>query len=158
MIGLATNVLTIAVCATVLFMLTHRSIQPAPSGSSEAILAPDLAPDIEYASSDQTLVLAMRSDCPYCQRSIPFYRRAVEAARKSGKTRVIAVFPMRDASWSAYLANQGLAVTKSVQRDLRSIHVTATPTLFLIDRAGKVRRHWIGVLPDHQQSLLLSML
>ena len=162
MIGLTANVLTIIVSVIIVLALALPRIEQirarAPLALSKSVSAPNLGSDISYAASEQTLALVIRSDCPYCQASIEFYKKVAVATRNSKKTQIVAVFPKRDVQWSSYLQEQGVPVAKTVQLDLRPTQIRATPTLLLVDRSGVVRGNWVGVLADAEQRRLLSLL
>jgi len=97
-----------------------------------------------------TLVLALQKGCRYCDESAPFYRRLWQQ-RSGSEPRMIAVVPGDTTDVARYLDDLGVVVDSIVNASLSDIHVTSTPTVFLVDRSGRVSDVWIGKLDANQR-------
>ena len=102
-----------------------------------------------------TLVLALQRGCIYCDESAPFYRRLWQQ-RSSSEPRIIAVVPGDKAEVSKYLGELGVAVDGIVNASLADIHVSATPTLVLVDRSGRVSNVWVGKLDTNRENEVIQ--
>lgn len=104
---------------------------------------------VDY-SRGPTLLLVLSSTCRYCHESLPFYRELV-AERKG--IQVIAGSAESPEAFSRYLSTANLPVDKAVQMERSEwSSVSATPTLIVIDRNGRVSAAWVGLLSDEQQA------
>ena len=102
-----------------------------------------------------TLVLALQKGCRFCDESAPFYRRLWQQ-RSSSEPRIIAVVPGNKAEVSKYLGELGVAVDGIVNASLADIHVSATPTLVLVDRSGRVSNVWVGKLDTNRENEVIE--
>lgn len=108
-------------------------------------------------SSDRTLLLALSTRCRYCSESAPFYRRLVETLNERTDTKLIAVLPEEVSEGEEYLKNLGISIKDVRQTPLALIHVSATPTLLLVDKSGAVTHSWLGQLTAEQEEEVLSV-
>ncbi len=102
-----------------------------------------------------TLVLALQRGCRYCNESAPFYRRLWQQ-RSGSEPRMIAVVPGDKAEVDKYLNELGVAVDGIVNASLADIQVAATPTLVLVDRAGRVSNVWVGKLDSNKENEVIQ--
>ena len=102
-----------------------------------------------------TLVLALQKGCRFCDESAPFYRRLWQQ-RSSSEPRMIAVVPGDKAEVSKYLDELGVVVDGIVNASLADIHVSATPTLVLVDRSGTVSNVWVGKLDSNRENEVIK--
>jgi len=102
-----------------------------------------------------TLVLALQRGCRYCNESAPFYRRLWQQ-RSGSEPRMIAVVPGDKAEVDKYLNELGVAVDGIVNASLADIHVSATPTLVLVDRSGRVSNVWVGKLDSNRENEVIQ--
>ena len=103
-------------------------------------------PDISYARRPLTLILFERSGCQYCTHSMPFYESLSSTLDRSRVQFVAASVEMKDVS-EQYLHSHSVIPDFVVQLpSTRSYPIHGTPTLVLVDNAGKVRDSWVGVL------------
>jgi hypothetical protein len=102
-----------------------------------------------------TLVLALQKGCRFCEESAPFYRRLWQQ-RIGSEPRIIAVVPGDKAEIGKYLAELGVVVDGTVNASLSEIHVAATPTLFLVDRSGRVSNVWVGKLDGNRENEVIQ--
>ena len=142
------TLLTIATCLFVCVLLVLRitgaeigtAVSPAsvPVGSVLKLPAEITAP-----ATDLTVVVGLSSNCRFCTESMPAFRVLDEFVRSRGrgKVRVIALSAESPEVIDAYLQQQGLAAFQptNVKSDSEIARAVArTPTLVLLDRAGRV--------------------
>src|ERR1700752_2224170 len=102
-----------------------------------------------------TLVLALQKGCRYCDESAPFYRRLWQQ-RSGSEPRILAVVPGDKAEVGKYLEDLGVVVDGIVNASLSDIHVSATPTLVLVDRSGRVSNVWVGKLDSNRENEVIQ--
>lgn len=104
-------------------------------------------PGYDWSSRQRTLVLALQTDCAYCEASIPFYKRlAVVANERRATHGMISVFPNSRTEVDDFLERIGLQVPAVATTTLSALGVSGTPTLILVDSTGTVLKTWIGQL------------
>ena len=114
---------------------------------------------IKWDQADKTLVLALSTQCHFCQESVPFYRELTSLeAVKSKRIAIVAVFPQQLAEAQAFVESSKMRAAAVLSMPLQAIGTSATPTIFLVDRSGTIRKLWIGELSHTQQQDLLSEL
>ncbi len=114
-------------------------------------------PGINWASRKKNVVLVLSSTCHFCQEGGAFYRRLVEEAHRS-QAAVQAVMPQGEKEATTFLTNMGVSVDKLVSASPASLGVRGTPTVLLVDGAGKVTGAWPGKLPPERETELLARL
>jgi hypothetical protein len=102
-------------------------------------------PGYNWSQHSETVVLVIRKGCPYCENSLPFYRELLNA-EKIGKTRanLISVLPDDKTTATQMLHDAQLDVPVAAPFPLQQLHVSATPTVILVDRNGRVQKTWVG--------------
>jgi thiol-disulfide isomerase/thioredoxin len=97
----------------------------------------------DYGESSRTLIVAINSQCGYCNESIPFYKRVMAAAR--GKNvRMVAVSEEGELAVKGYLDRSQLTVDVKAVTSLAAYGVATTPTVILVDDKGVVLDFWVG--------------
>jgi hypothetical protein len=109
-------------------------------------------------SHDLNLVVAIRQGCHFCAESAPFYQRLAGLAKDSQKVHLLAVLPQDVAQGRDYLKKLGVPLAEIQQADLPAMKVRYTPTLILVDRAGAVRKVWVGKLSARREVEVLQEL
>lgn len=69
---------------------------------------------------------------------------------------MIAVVPGDKAEVAKYLDELGVVVDAIVNVSLSDVHVSATPTVFLVDRAGRVSNVWVGKLDGNRENEVIQ--
>ena len=147
-----TNVAILVVCC--LFAWSYATHKTIGFGNSEAdtsahLINQTLRPigGYSWSSNRNTLVLALRVGCSYCKASMPFYKH-LEQLQQGGslQAHLLTVMPDSQKSGSEEITGEGLTVDGLYDQPLRSLGVTATPTLLLVDTRGIVKKAWIGQL------------
>lgn len=111
-------------------------------------------PGIRWAD-DTTLVMVLQKGCRYCEESSAFYRK-LRDQRVGTRPRMLAVVPGDRAEVADYLSKQGVIVDEIVNVPLSDINVPFTPTLLLVDHAGKVRATWVGKLDASRETEVIQ--
>jgi|HubBroStandDraft_1064217.scaffolds.fasta_scaffold66944_2 hypothetical protein len=138
-----------------------QTSQRRTDGSADEVGRPGqtLAPlqGYNWNSYQKTLVIAIRTGCPYCDASLPFYRELGEQERSNMlHAHVLAVMP-NDASSGGRLLRKGDVEIQGIfgQR-LEALKVSGTPTVLLIDSSGRIERAWIGQLTPMGEKDVIS--
>jgi hypothetical protein len=157
----ATHVFLIAVCCLAGGLLIEQRFF---SGSQDGpATAPDLVgrevklPGAEWESAPVSVLLQISSTCHFCNESMPFYRQLV-AARQAAGGKVPVIVASADAVgvMQRHLEEQQLTVDKVLHSRLEGFG-TVTPTVYIVDSKGMVRRVFIGELDPSGQKELLSI-
>jgi hypothetical protein len=92
--------------------------------------------------------------------SVPFYNSLVEARQQNaGQVNIVAAFINKDAGLvKSYVEEKQLSVQAIAGVDLDQLGVHLTPTLILVDSAGKVLDSWRGELqPDSEREVFAAI-
>ena len=111
-------------------------------------------PEVDWSTSKQTLILAVKPSCVYCNLSAPFYQKLSKEKDGLG-LRLIAVLPDTTFDGQKYVDELGVSVNEIKNVAFKSIGITMTPSLILVDEAGVVQGIWRGKLtPDRESEVL----
>jgi peroxiredoxin len=115
----------------------------------------DVYDGINYANRKVTLVLFLKSTCPYCTQSMAFYRR-VEAIVNSRAevARMVAVSTEPRNVLREYLTTNGL--TTACDSVSSQEHPQNTPTILQVDRHGVIQNVWIGLQREAGENEILK--
>lgn len=113
---------------------------------------------VDFSKSDQTLLLFLNTQCGYCQKSEPFYRRLSHEVTDHQELRLIAVFPQSPEKSKKYLDDAGIALDDVRQPVSSDVVVKGTPTLLLVNREGIATKEWVGFLSPAEESDVLLLL
>ncbi len=162
-LDLLINSLTLLVAALTVAFIVHSYRAQTPrqpkvvAGITRGMVAPGLQ-GVNYSNENQTLVLLLRSSCPYCRAEVPFYKQVVEVARRSGRTQIVAVFAAHDMGASRFLADNDIAARFTVAPDSQIFKAYATPTLLLVNHQGRVSDFWVGAVQGPTAESILRKL
>ena len=81
-------------------------VNPLAEGSRLSFL------NIDWKSSERTLILAISTTCHFCSESAPFYKKLIA---EKGNMRLIAVLPQSILQGQAYLHQLGLSIDEIKQ-------------------------------------------
>lgn len=157
-LDVTTNVVVVVFAVVAISVLVKNYFAP-PGKISVDFKKGSVFPQIsgvDYKQTPRTLILALNVDCRYCSRSVPFYNSLAEAHQKNaGQFNLIAAFINKDAGLvKSYAEEKQLAVRAIPGVDLDQLGVHMTPTLILVDNAGKVLDSWRGALqPDGEREV-----
>ncbi len=101
-----------------------------------------------WTTADRTLLFFFRPSCPYCARSMPFYRDLGERIASSGgrDSQLIAVATTDVDEARAYLSSKGVQVAKVLPAGRAYDRIDGVPTLIVVDADKKILKVWTGML------------
>ena len=114
-------------------------------------------PVAEYLpGADRALLVVLSTKCRFCTESASFYARLTEKRFDN----IVFVFAESSSAGEEYLKGLDLwrPATRIARLNLTEIGVTATPTLILLDRGGKVLDSWIGKLDETRERDVIASL
>lgn len=155
----AADVLFVAVCGGLLYVLVVgiRAGNTGPTNTSPYNVGERMSAvsGLDYGAADATLLMVAQSACRFCTDSMPFYRHLVEQrSQRRAPVRIVALmYESRDGA--RYLAANGVAVDAIYAVSPEDIRNLPTPTLILVDKAGRIAGLWRGTLsPTREQDVL----
>jgi hypothetical protein len=158
-LDVTTSVVVVLFAVVAVGVLVKNYFRPHGVKTSVAIKQGSVLPEIagvDYKQTPRTLILALNVDCRYCSRSVPFYNSLAEARQQNaGQVNIVAAFINKDAGLvKSYAEEKQLSVQAIAGVDLDQLGVHLTPTLILVDSAGKVLDSWRGALqPDGEREV-----
>ena len=158
-----TNVVVVMFAVVAIGVLVKNYFAPPGVKTSVAIKKGSVFPAIagvDYKQTPRTLILALNVDCRYCTRSVPFYNSLAEARQQNaGQVNIVAAFINKDPELvKSYADEKQLSVQPIVGVDLDKLGIHTTPTLILVDIAGKVLDSWRGELqPDGEREVFAAI-
>lgn len=162
-LDVATSVVVVLFAVVAIGVLVKNYFAPPHAKTSVAIKKGTVFPAIaglDYKQTQQTLILALNVDCRYCTRSVPFYNSLMRSRQENGsQVNIVAAFINKDASLvKTYTDEKQLSVQAIAGVDLDKLDIHSTPTLILVDSAGKVLDSWIGELqPDGEREVFAAL-
>jgi thioredoxin-related protein len=157
-IEVTTNLLIILVLVLIGGSLVKAHFGHKPPGLSvgEQIAAPA---GYHWQEHDQTLVVAVRAGCIYCEHSYPLYLRLAGLEHDNRlKAHMLVVMPDNKEKGAALLSAHGLSSQNISGTLLNNMKVYGTPTLLLVDANGRLLQSWIGELDASRADALLAQL
>jgi hypothetical protein len=146
----AVNLLLGLTCVVILSKYAHdwwRTEHNPPSTAAVKLRAGTRIGGLSGAAwNARNLVIFVRSGCQFCTDSMPFYRLLSHEARDAG-VRLIAVGPEPREVLESYLHSHAIAPDEVISASSEATHVTATPTIAIVDRTATVLEAWVGKLP-----------
>ena len=139
-------------------LTSQKKSSPAPPDYSLDDVLPPL-PGVSYAENQRTVLLVLRSTCPFCKDSVPFYQTLIdERNRRNAEVRIVAALETEDAGQS-FLGEHDLAVDYLlVGGQISALKISSVPTLIIADDQGRVTGFWRGRLNGDEEEKILSTL
>ncbi len=154
-IGVISNVATIMAATivtsfvAVAFINTHQwsgSSRGGTSSSAVGSLAPPV-PGLDYGRATQTIVLIVRTSCPYCTESLDAFNELCQRAAQTGGTiRSIVIGAEDKAILEEYLATHGVHVDGVYSVPNREALTGRTPRLLIVGSNRLIYGEWLGRL------------
>lgn len=156
-IELAISILIISISVSLsAFAINRFLISPLKTSQPETKREINLS-GYNFAENSKTLILALQSNCHFCNESAPFYKRLVEKA-KGKDIKLVAVLPTSIEESRPHLDKLGLSEIEVKQSSLDDLLITGTPTLILFDNTGAILNSWVGKLPPEIETKVLEEL
>jgi hypothetical protein len=156
--------LTIGTCIFVCAWLAVQTFggrsSAAPPGIAVGSAMKPIA-DVQYDTSELTVLVGLSSTCRYCTESMPAFQRLNDfaIARGDRAVHVVAVGLEPLEVLSGYLSANGLTRFQpvSVSRESDAARVASrTPTVILVDSAGQVLVSWSGRMTTEEMDAALQ--
>jgi len=152
------NVAIVVGAGALLWVLIKRSPSPQRGeGRIEKAMVGARVPlsDIDWSKASRTLVMVLKKDCPFCQASMPFYRRLTDEAVRRGDIQTVLIFPKTESDIQAYVKENDLSSNQVLQEDFRStllpFGITSAPTVMITGKSGIITQMWVGQLSEGYQ-------
>jgi len=158
-----TSVVVVLFAVVAIVVLVKNYLAPQGVKTSIALQKGSVLPEIagvDYKQTPRTLILALNVDCRYCSRSVPFYNWLAEARQENAsRFNIVGAFINKDAALvKSYAEEKQLSIPVIAGVDLDKFGVHMTPTLILVDSAGKVLDSWRGALqPDGEREVFEAL-
>jgi len=157
----ATHVFLIALCCLAGGILIKQQFFSPPDDNPAAM--PELVgrrvnlPGADWHAAPVSVLLQISSTCHFCTESMPFYRQ-LAAARAASAAKVPVIVASADAVavMQKHLEEQQVTVDKVLHSRL-SAFGTGTPTVYIVDYKGVVKRVFAGKLDSSAEKELLSI-
>jgi thioredoxin-related protein len=154
----ATYLSMMTVCLFALYlMIDKRFVTHRPNVPAQPKIGALLPLNVPWKNSQLNVVIAMTSDCRFCQASMPLYHQVSDLrARTRG---AIALYVASTDSVTAIrtvLAGGGVNADDVIHSDFSSLGVRGTPTVFLTDSYGKIVKIYNGKLDDAAEQEFLT--
>jgi hypothetical protein len=157
-----THVFLIGVCCLAGGLLIEQRFFSQPADDSAP--APSLVgreirlPGADWHAAPFSVLLQISTTCDFCNRSMPFYKR-LTATRQAQAAKVPVIVASLDAVdvMRKHLEDQQVTVDKVLHSRV-NFFGTGTPTVYIVDSKGLVKRAFIGELDSSGQQELLSII
>lgn len=157
-----THVFVIGLCCLAGGLLIEQRFFSSPSDESvpgRGLLGREVRlPGADWQAAPFSVLLQLSSTCDFCNESIPFYKQLM-AARQAQAVRVPVIVVSGDAVavMRKHLEDEQLMVDKVLHSRLESLGMV-TPTIYIVDSKGFVKRVFVGELDSSGQKELLSII
>ena len=157
----ATHVFLIALCCLAGgLLIEQRFFSGSDRGAPEpaGVVGREIRlPGADWQAAPVSVLLQISSTCHFCNDSMPFYRRLM-AARQASTAKVPVIVASADAVavMRQHLADEQVSVDKVLHSRLEGFGVV-TPTVYIVDAKGMVKRVFVGELDSAGQKELLSI-
>jgi len=156
-IEVATNIAIIVTAVVIVasFVRNHqaKNYEPKTIAAGEKLGLPA----VNWRASNKSVVLALSTNCHFCNESADFYKKLVNECKRRG-VQTVAVLPQPVSESTTHLQSLGISVDQVTQAVLPQIHVNGTPTLLLVDSSGTVNQVWVGKLPSMRENEVFAKL
>lgn len=141
-------------------LIEQRFFPPSEAGpvlSSDLVGREVKLPGADWQAAPLSVLLQISSTCRFCNESMPFYKQLM-AAREAQAAKVPVIVASRDAVAviRKHLEDQQVMVDKVLHSGLYPFG-TGTPTVYIVDSKGVVKRAFIGKLDSSGEKELLSI-
>jgi len=140
----ATHVFLIAVCCLAGGLLIEQRFFPPTNEEfppARQLVGREVKlPGADWQAAPVSVLLQLSSTCRFCNESMPFYRQ-LTAAGQSGSVKVPVIVASADAVgvMQKHLEEQQVSVNRVLHSRLEGLG-TSTPTVYVVDSKGMVRR------------------
>lgn len=159
-VELIANILIIVVAVLLVSVFVQKyffgSTAPQQTARAQPVIGSKVnLPDMKWSNQPKTLILALQTDCRFCNESAPFYKRILLEA-KNKNIKLVAVFPTEVEESAAHLNELGLYGFEVRRSPLNNLQAGGTPTLILTNDQGEVTNFWVGRLPADKEDEVIN--
>lgn len=158
----ATHVFLIALCCLAGGLLVEQRFFSEPDPGTASAPANPVGREIRLPGADWqaapvSVLLQISSTCHFCNDSMPFYRELM-AARETSAAKVPVIVASADAVnvIAQHLVDEKVTVDKVLHSRLAGF-AAVTPTVYIVDSKGMVKRVFVGELDSSGQKELLAI-
>jgi hypothetical protein len=127
--------------------------------SPKTFQIPMLSPGYDWSQRSYTAVVAIRDGCHFCEDSAPFYRHLVSMEQRGEiKAHIIFVLPDSESIGKLDIPENAVGTQVFYKVPLKSLGVTGTPTILLVNNSEQIVRVWRGELSQHEENRAISFL
>jgi hypothetical protein len=151
----------IGLCCLAGGLLIEQRFFSSPEGeplSSRSLVGREVKlPGADWQAAPISVVLQLSSTCHFCNESLPFYKQLMAAREtQAAKVPILVVSSDAVAVIRKHLEDQQLMVDRVLHSRMEAFG-TGTPTVFIVDSKGVVKRAFIGKLDSSGEKELLSI-
>lgn len=159
---LTANILIIVVALLLVGVIVQKYFfakpgQLPPEGAKPTIGKLVNLPNENWSAQPKTVVLALQTNCHFCNESAPFYKHLVETV-KDKNIKIVAVFPQTVEESTAHLNRLGVSGVEVKQAPISTIDASGTPTLILTNQKGEVTNYWVGKLTPSEEAEVINQI
>ncbi len=156
-----THVCVIALCCLAGGLLIEQRFfsSPEPDAVPPNMVGREVKlPGADWQAAPISVLLQISSTCDFCNESMPFYKQLL-ATRQAQAVKVPVIVVSRDAvdTMRKHLENQEVTVDQVLHSRMNTLGMV-TPTIYIVDSKGLVRRVFVGELDSAGQKELLSII
>ncbi len=155
-----THVFLIGVCCLAGGLLIEQRFFSAPEDepvpARSAVGREVNLPGADWQAAPFSVLLQISSTCHFCDESMPFYKQLISARQQAAKVPVIVASRDAVAVMRKHLEDRQVIVDKVLHARLESF-APVTPTVYIVDSKGLVRRVFIGKLNSSGEKELLAI-
>lgn len=151
----ATHGFLIGVCCLAGGLLIEQRFFPQDDGPPRTLVGREVKlPGADWQGAPLSVLLQLSSTCHFCNESMPFYKQLMAA--RPAKVPVIVASSDAVAVMRQHLADEQVVVDKVLHSRMESFG-TGTPTIYIVDSKGLVKRAFVGKLDSAGEKELLSI-
>jgi hypothetical protein len=152
---LTTALVAIAALLNIIWFIEHR--QPNPNAPQSTQITSLIGTKAGIGVSEPSVLLALSTQCRFCDKSVPFYSRLVTLRNSlGGRFKIYAVFFQGQREGIAYSDAHGLSFDGVLPAHPGIAKITATPALLLLDRDSTITAAWVGRLDEQKQNQVMA--
>jgi len=157
----ATHVFLIGLCCLAGGLLIEQRFFPPEDADTAAVdnlVGREIKlPGADWQAAPLSVLLQISTTCDFCNRSMPFYKTLMET-RQSLAAKVPVIVASQDAVdvMRKHLEEEQVSVDK-VLHSRAGLFATPTPTVYIVDSKGVVKKAFVGELDASGRQELLSI-
>ena len=112
---------------------------------------------VNWKDAPVTVILQLNPTCWFCTESMPFYRRLTSTPQvRAGRAAVVVVTAGSIEMMRSMLASNQINVNGVIGGVVESDSPAVTPTVFVVDSRGAVKRQFVGKFDSTREEEVIS--